>query len=219
MSLPFHCRWSNCFRQNSHNSWLRTWQGGPTYIPHDGHYIIHLTKAAFSHLQGVIPMAMDQIFTSIGENPETVYLLRVSYVEIYNEKLNDLLKVRRWRLLFSFRFIPACLLTTQFFLKHRFQILRMIVELESRNICVWIHRWITKTYTFVSTRGNSLSTASLRRSVRFVLSGTLNTNLLDQQSTKHFPKSHVLTIYALPQVVTTPQQCLDIIAEGLTHIP
>ncbi|KAI7515347.1 hypothetical protein KC331_g22439, partial [Hortaea werneckii] len=40
---------------------------------------------------GVIPLAITDIFSYIRENPGREFLLRVSYLEIYNEKIFDLL--------------------------------------------------------------------------------------------------------------------------------
>ncbi|PWN51626.1 kinesin-domain-containing protein [Violaceomyces palustris] len=40
---------------------------------------------------GVIPRAVEQVFRSIQEDPSREFLLRVSYLEIYNETLRDLL--------------------------------------------------------------------------------------------------------------------------------
>ncbi|KAF2134235.1 kinesin-domain-containing protein [Dothidotthia symphoricarpi CBS 119687] len=40
---------------------------------------------------GVIPLAITDIFSYIRETPYREFLLRVSYLEIYNEKINDLL--------------------------------------------------------------------------------------------------------------------------------
>jgi centromeric protein E len=40
---------------------------------------------------GVIPLAITDIFSYIRETPSREFLLRVSYLEIYNEKINDLL--------------------------------------------------------------------------------------------------------------------------------
>jgi centromeric protein E len=40
---------------------------------------------------GVIPLAISDIFSYIRENPVREFLLRVSYLEIYNEKIYDLL--------------------------------------------------------------------------------------------------------------------------------
>ncbi|SLM33445.1 kinesin family protein [Lasallia pustulata] len=40
---------------------------------------------------GVIPLAITDIFSYIRETPHREFLLRVSYLEIYNEKLHDLL--------------------------------------------------------------------------------------------------------------------------------
>lgn len=41
---------------------------------------------------GVIPLAITDIFSFIRETPHREFLLRVSYLEIYNEKIHDLLK-------------------------------------------------------------------------------------------------------------------------------
>ncbi len=41
---------------------------------------------------GLIPMAIDHIFQYIVETPSSEYLLRVSYIEIYNEIIRDLLE-------------------------------------------------------------------------------------------------------------------------------
>lgn len=40
---------------------------------------------------GVIPLAITDIFSFIRETPQREFLLRVSYLEIYNEKIYDLL--------------------------------------------------------------------------------------------------------------------------------
>jgi centromeric protein E len=40
---------------------------------------------------GVIPLAITDIFSYIRETPHREFLLRVSYLEIYNEKIHDLL--------------------------------------------------------------------------------------------------------------------------------
>jgi centromeric protein E len=40
---------------------------------------------------GIIPLAITDIFSFIRETPEREFLLRVSYLEIYNEKIHDLL--------------------------------------------------------------------------------------------------------------------------------
>ena len=41
---------------------------------------------------GVIPLAITDIFSFIRETPHREFLLRVSYLEIYNERIHDLLK-------------------------------------------------------------------------------------------------------------------------------
>mmetsp|Transcript_27270 Transcript_27270/g.56059 ORF Transcript_27270/g.56059 Transcript_27270/m.56059 type:complete len:966 (-) Transcript_27270:197-3094(-) len=42
-------------------------------------------------LRGVIPNSFEQIFENIKADPETEYLIRCSYLEIYNEEIRDLL--------------------------------------------------------------------------------------------------------------------------------
>lgn len=42
---------------------------------------------------GVIPLAITDIFSYIRENPDREFLLRVSYLEIYNERIYDLLSL------------------------------------------------------------------------------------------------------------------------------
>ncbi|KAK3076464.1 hypothetical protein LTS18_012928, partial [Coniosporium uncinatum] len=42
---------------------------------------------------GIIPLAITDIFSFIRETPQREFLLRVSYLEIYNEKIHDLLAV------------------------------------------------------------------------------------------------------------------------------
>ncbi len=44
-----------------------------------------------SNHPGVVHMAASDIFKLIGESPNRDYLLRVSYLEIYNEEIRDLL--------------------------------------------------------------------------------------------------------------------------------
>ncbi|XP_013397459.1 kinesin-like protein KIN-7L [Lingula anatina] len=48
--------------------------------------------------QGIIPLAMNAIFEGIEGTPEREYLLRVSYLEIYNEQLCDLLSDEKKKL-------------------------------------------------------------------------------------------------------------------------
>jgi hypothetical protein len=43
------------------------------------------------HEKGVLNLAAEHIFTHIANNPNREYLLRASFVEIYNENLRDLL--------------------------------------------------------------------------------------------------------------------------------
>lgn len=40
---------------------------------------------------GIIPLAVRHIFERIQQTPDREFLLRVSYLEIYNETLKDLL--------------------------------------------------------------------------------------------------------------------------------
>jgi len=44
---------------------------------------------------GVIPLAVQQIFDTIEKRPNIMFLLRASYMEIYNEQLNDLLDLSK----------------------------------------------------------------------------------------------------------------------------
>ncbi|OWZ51163.1 centromeric protein E [Cryptococcus neoformans c45] len=44
---------------------------------------------------GIIPCAVDGVFDAITEEPERAFLLRVSYIEIYNETLRDLLNFKK----------------------------------------------------------------------------------------------------------------------------
>jgi centromeric protein E len=47
--------------------------------------------------QGIIRLAVDHIFDAIEQSHDKQFLLRVSYVEIYNEKVTDLLaEVSNW---------------------------------------------------------------------------------------------------------------------------
>ena len=50
-------------------------------------------------LRGIIPNAFDHIFSYIGRGgPDKKYLVRVSYLEIYNENIKDLLKPKSGKL-------------------------------------------------------------------------------------------------------------------------
>ncbi|GFZ46737.1 hypothetical protein JCM24511_03957 [Saitozyma sp. JCM 24511] len=44
---------------------------------------------------GIIPCAVDGVFDAINAEPDRAFLLRVSYIEIYNETLRDLLNFKR----------------------------------------------------------------------------------------------------------------------------
>ncbi|XP_048876324.1 centromere-associated protein E [Brienomyrus brachyistius] len=49
------------------------------------------TMMGSSHMHGVIPLAMEDVFQTIKNCPKKEFLLRVSYMEIYNETVTDLL--------------------------------------------------------------------------------------------------------------------------------
>ena len=51
-------------------------------------------KDAQPELEGVIPRAVRDIFQEVGVMEDTSYILRVSFVELYNEQLFDLLSVK-----------------------------------------------------------------------------------------------------------------------------
>ncbi len=48
------------------------------------------TMNGTSDLPGIIPLAIEDVFTYIAEHPEREFLLRVSYMEIYNEVRNQM---------------------------------------------------------------------------------------------------------------------------------
>ncbi|KAM3860991.1 uncharacterized protein ACN63O_014403 [Diretmus argenteus] len=54
------------------------------------------TMMGSKHAPGVIPLAMEEVFRSIKTFPKKEFLLRVSYMEIYNETVTDLL-VDSWK--------------------------------------------------------------------------------------------------------------------------
>ncbi|XP_077433889.1 centromere-associated protein E isoform X3 [Vanacampus margaritifer] len=54
------------------------------------------TMMGSDHVPGVIPLAVDNVFETIKKCPKKEFLLRVSYLEIYNETVTDLL-VDKWR--------------------------------------------------------------------------------------------------------------------------
>ncbi|CAE1307878.1 CENPE [Acanthosepion pharaonis] len=49
------------------------------------------TMSGTKNQMGIIPLAIQSIFTKINNSPDREFLLRVSYMEIYNEKITDLL--------------------------------------------------------------------------------------------------------------------------------
>ncbi|XP_036366610.1 LOW QUALITY PROTEIN: kinesin-like protein KIN-7I [Octopus sinensis] len=51
------------------------------------------TMSGSKEEKGIIPMAMQSMFDAIDNAPNRQFLLRVSYMEIYNEKITDLLDV------------------------------------------------------------------------------------------------------------------------------
>jgi len=42
-------------------------------------------------LKGIIPRAFEHIFGKIGSTKEKDFLIRCSYIEIYNEEIHDLI--------------------------------------------------------------------------------------------------------------------------------
>jgi centromeric protein E len=40
---------------------------------------------------GILPLTVETIFAYIYENLNSEFLIRVSYIEVYNEQINDLL--------------------------------------------------------------------------------------------------------------------------------
>ncbi|KAM9339637.1 LOW QUALITY PROTEIN: centromere-associated protein E [Symphorus nematophorus] len=54
------------------------------------------TMMGSDHIPGVIPLAVDDVFQTIKSCPKKEFLLRVSYMEIYNETVTDLL-VDSWK--------------------------------------------------------------------------------------------------------------------------
>ncbi|XP_019187796.1 PREDICTED: kinesin-like protein KIN-7O isoform X2 [Ipomoea nil] len=56
------------------------------------------TMRGSSSERGVIPLAVHDLFNFIQEAVDREFLLRMSYMEIYNEEINDLLAPEHWRL-------------------------------------------------------------------------------------------------------------------------
>ncbi|KAF0902588.1 hypothetical protein E2562_018082 [Oryza meyeriana var. granulata] len=103
--------------QNSNNAYAYDQVFGPTTTTHHiydvvAHYVVSgamkgingtifaygVTSSGKTHTMhgdqrspGVIPLAVKDIFNIIQETPNREFLLRVSYLEIYNEVVNDLL--------------------------------------------------------------------------------------------------------------------------------
>ncbi len=44
-----------------------------------------------AEVQGIIPRVIDSLFNGMQERTDTEFLLKVSYLEIYKEEINDLL--------------------------------------------------------------------------------------------------------------------------------
>jgi centromeric protein E len=49
------------------------------------------TMQGTAEVPGIVPLSVRQVFARIRECPDQEFLLRVSYLEIYNEKVRDLL--------------------------------------------------------------------------------------------------------------------------------
>ena len=45
-------------------------------------------------MEGVIPRSVRDIFEKISESPETEFIVKVSFMELYNEQLFDLLSTK-----------------------------------------------------------------------------------------------------------------------------
>lgn len=43
------------------------------------------------HSPGIIPLSIETIFAYIEETPEKDFVLKLAYIEVYNECVNDLL--------------------------------------------------------------------------------------------------------------------------------
>lgn len=57
--------------------------------------VAETTNLDVSSSQGIIPRAFKHIFQHISKHPETQFLVRVSYLEIYQENIHDLLRKDR----------------------------------------------------------------------------------------------------------------------------
>lgn len=57
--------------------------------------LMRLNVAGDEHSGGLLQLAARDIFKCIEQNPDREYLLRVSYIEIYNEVICDLLEEKR----------------------------------------------------------------------------------------------------------------------------
>ncbi|PAV70882.1 hypothetical protein WR25_14672 isoform A [Diploscapter pachys] len=64
---------------------------GKTYTMEGGNTSKEILSAAADPTTGLIPRAVEEIFTEINNLGTTEYTVRVSYVELYNEELTDLL--------------------------------------------------------------------------------------------------------------------------------
>jgi centromeric protein E len=49
------------------------------------------TRVRTNGRTGVIPLAVEDVFQHVYNTPDREFLLRVSYLEVYNERINDLL--------------------------------------------------------------------------------------------------------------------------------
>lgn len=51
----------------------------------------HLLRIGSRDNPGIIPLAVQEIMDTIAETPQRAFLIRCSYLEIYNEQITDLL--------------------------------------------------------------------------------------------------------------------------------
>ncbi|KAI7730532.1 hypothetical protein M8C21_006245, partial [Ambrosia artemisiifolia] len=64
---------------------------GKTHTMHVRVVATHVKGQGDNHSPGIIPLAIKDVFSIIQDTPGREFLLRVSYLEIYNEVINDLL--------------------------------------------------------------------------------------------------------------------------------
>ncbi|KAG2379500.1 hypothetical protein C9374_006617 [Naegleria lovaniensis] len=56
------------------------------------------TMKGSKDLEGIIPLSIRDVFTTISQTPDRAFQIRVSYLEIYNEIINDLLDIENKKL-------------------------------------------------------------------------------------------------------------------------